>query len=243
LIISVHAVTAISTSFLASAVEVTEAYTIVLAVGLSRGWRSASLGTFAALVVLAISVIALGPLLASVPLQAIQGPMGLLLLLFGMGWLRKAILRAGGVIPLHDENLIFEKQMHNLGSATRPNIVDAAGALTAFQGVLLEGLEVVFIVIAVGVERGMLLPASAGALLACVAVLSIGAMVHKPLSRVPENTLKFAVGVMLTSFGIFWIGEALRVTWPGGDLALVYIAAVFLIVGVAMSSYLRRAAT
>lgn len=239
--IAAHAITAISTAFLASVVEVTEAYTIVLAVGLSRGWRPALAGTVAALSFLAVMVAAFGPLLEEVPLGTLQLPIGVLLLVFGMGWLRKAILRAGGVIPLHDESAIFANEMAQLKRAgVQSKRFDMPGAFTAFQGVLLEGLEVVFIVIAVGAGRGLLAPASAGAALACVLVLLIGALVHKPLSRVPENTLKFAVGVMLTSFGIFWVGEALGIAWPGADLALVYIAAAFLLLGLTAASRLRR---
>lgn len=238
-----HAITAILAAFLASIVEVTEAYTIVLAVGLSRGWRSASAGAAAALIVLTLIVAAFGPLLGRVPVAALQLPIGLLLLLFGMGWLRKAILRAGNVIPLHDENAIFANEMAELqGDSVGLNGLDTAGALTAFQGVLLEGLEVVFIVIAVGAGHSLLVPASVGAALACLLVLSIGAIIHRPLSRVPENTLKFAVGVMLTSFGVFWIGEALGVAWPGADFALVYIAGTFLMSGLVTASYLKRSA-
>ena len=188
---------------------------------------------------LALTVAILGPLLSRIPLTALQLPIGLLLLLFGMGWLRKAILRAAGLIPLHDETQIFAQEMTELrktGNAT----VHAGGMLTAFQGVLLEGLEVIFIVMAVGVGRNLLVPASVGALLALVLVLIAGVIVHKPLSRVPENTLKFAVGVMLSGFGVFWIGEALGVSWPGSDLALVYIAATFLLAGLISASHLRR---
>lgn len=234
-----HAIAAISAAFLASLVEVTEAYTIVLAVGLSRGWRSAFVGTGAALLVLALTVAIFGPLLSRIPLYALQLPIGLLLLLFGMGWLRKAILRAAGLIPLHDEAQIFAQEMSALKGA-RGTAVHAGGMLTAFQGVLLEGLEVIFIVIAVGVGRNLLVPASQGAALACLLVLAAGAVVHKPLSRVPENTLKFAVGVMLSSFGVFWIGEALGVPWPGSDFALAYIASTFLLAGVASATHLKR---
>ena len=234
-----HAIAAISAAFLASVVEVTEAYTIVLAVGLSRGWRSAFAGTAAALALLALTVTIFGPLLSHVPLTALQLPIGLLLLVFGMGWLRKAILRAGGVIALHDETAIFAQEMAALKGGNGSTI-HAGGMLTAFQGVLLEGLEVIFIVIAVGVGRNLLVPASAGAALACILVLGVGAVVHRPLSRVPENTLKFAVGVMLSSFGVFWIGEALGVAWPGSDFALGYIAATFLLSGVATASHLKR---
>lgn len=234
-----HAIAAISAAFLASLVEVTEAYTIVLAVGLSRGWRSAFVGAGAALLVLALTVAIFGPLLSRIPLHALQLPIGLLLLLFGMGWLRKAILRAAGLIPLHDEAQIFAQEMSALKGA-RGTAVHAGGMLTAFQGVLLEGLEVIFIVIAVGVGRNLLVPASQGAALACLLVLAAGAVVHKPLSRVPENTLKFAVGVMLSSFGVFWIGEALGVPWPGSDFALAYIAGTFLLAGVASATHLKR---
>jgi uncharacterized membrane protein len=241
--IMAHAITAISAAFLASVVEVTEAYTIVLAVGLSRGWRSAFAGAGAALIVLTLMVAAFGPLLSRVPLMALQLPIGVLLLVFGMGWLRKAILRAGGVIPLHDENLIFANEMALLqGDGAGLKGLDTVGALTAFQGVLLEGLEVVFIVIAVGAGGGLLVPASAGAGLACLLVLLVGGVIHKPLSRVPENKLKFAVGVMLTSFGLFWVGEALGVAWPGVEFALAYIAVAFLASGLATASYLKRSA-
>jgi uncharacterized membrane protein len=242
--ISTQAFTAISAAFLASLVEVTEAYTIVLAVGLSRGWRAAAAGTAMALSFLVVMVAVLGPFLNRVPLAALQLPIGLLLLVFGMGWLRKAILRAGGVIPLHDENAIFATEMTELQRAGAGlGGFDTAAALTAFQGVLLEGLEVVFIVTAVGAGPGLLVPASAGAALACLLVLLIGAAARKPLSRVPENALKFAVGLMLTSFGIFWIGEAVGVAWPGADFALAYIAGAFLISGLATTFYLRRSAT
>lgn len=235
-----HAIAAISAAFLASLVEVTEAYTIVLAVALSRGWRSALTGTAAALALLVLMVIAFGPLLSRVPLSALQLPIGLLLLLFGMGWLRKAILRAAGLIPLHDEALIFEKELAALKSGGGLASLDTGGMLTAFQGVLLEGLEVVFIVIAVGVGRHLLVAASAGAALACLLVLAAGAVIHRPLSQVPENTLKFAVGVMLASFGVFWIGEALSVPWPGADFALGYIAGTFLLVGTSAAALLKR---
>ncbi len=232
-----HALTAIASSFLASVVEVTEAYTIVLAVGLTRGWRPALIGLIAGLAILGIAVLLLGPILASIPLATLQLPIGLLLLLFGMGWLRKAVLRAAGIIPLHDEALIFEKETQALHGAR-----DSGAILTAFQGVLLEGLEVIFIVIAVGGTGNLLIPASVGAALACALVLAAGAILHRPLSRVPENSLKFVVGVMLTSFGVFWIGEALDAHWPGADFALVYIAAIFLVSGLMMAYYLRRMA-
>jgi uncharacterized membrane protein len=234
------ALAAVTAAFLASAVEVTEAYTIVLAVWLSRGWRAAIAGTIAALVALALIVAGLGPVLDRVPLAALQFPIGVLVLLFGLGWLRKAILRASGALALHDEDKIFAAEMAELGGEGAARGFDAAGTLTAFQGVLLEGLEVVFIVIAVGAGRGLLIPASLGAAAACLAVLAIGALIHKPLSRVPENTLKFAVGVMLSSFGVFWVGEAMSVPWPETDFALVYIALAFLAVSLGLVQLAKR---
>jgi uncharacterized membrane protein len=234
------ALAAVTAAFLASAVEVTEAYTIVLAVWLSRGWRAAIAGTIAALVALALIVAGLGPVLDRVPLAALQFPIGVLVLLFGLGWLRKAILRASGALALHDEDKIFAREMAELGGKGAARGFDTAGTLTAFQGVLLEGLEVVFIVIAVGAGRGLLIPASLGAAAACLAVLAIGALIHKPLSRVPENTLKFAVGVMLSSFGVFWVGEAMSVPWPETDFALVYIALAFLAVSLGLVQLVKR---
>lgn len=237
------AIAAVTAAFLASLVEVTEAYTIVLAVGLSRGWRAALFGLAAALVSLALIVLALGPVLDRVPLSALQLPIGLLVLVFGAGWLRKAVLRTAGIIALHDEEKIFAEEMRALGGPHAVKGLDMTGALTAYQGVLLEGLEVVFIVIAVGAGRGLLAPASVGAAAACLLILVIGAAAHRPLSRVPENTLKLVVGVMLSSFGVFWIGEALDVPWPGSDIALVYIALTFLLLALGLARLLgaRRA--
>lgn len=233
---------AISAAFLASLVEVVEAFTIVLAVGTVRGWRPAFLGTSAALAVLAVIVVLLGPMLDRVPLHLLQFVIGVLLLLFGLRWLRKAILRAAGYIALHDEESEFTKETAYLQGAARqrkPHLDWLAG-LAAFKAVMLEGLEVVFIVIAVGAGRGLLIPASLGALGACLLVLAIGLLVHKPLSRVPENTLKFVVGVMLSAFGVFWTGEGLGVEWPGGDLILLGFALAFLAVGLALARLLRR---
>lgn len=221
---------AIGSAFLASLVEVVEAFTIILAVATLRGWRPAVLGAGAALAVLGAIVLALGPLLDRVPLHLLQLVIGVLLLLFGIGWLRKAALRAAGVIPLHDEDAIFAAESAHLSEEARRRTtsLDWIAGIAAFKAVLLEGLEVVFIVIAVGAGRGLLWPASLGALAACAAVLVVGAFVHKPLSRVPENTLKFGVGVMLSAFGVFWTGEGLGVEWPGADLALFVFAALFL---------------
>jgi uncharacterized membrane protein len=223
---------AIGAAFVASLVEVVEAFTIVLAAGTLRGWRAAIAGTAAGLAVLASIVVALGPLLDQVPLHLLQLAIGVLLLLFGMGWLRKAVLRAGGIVPLHDENAAFATETAALSDAAAPRRsgYDWLAAVMAFKAVLLEGLEVVFIVIAVGAGRGLLLPASLGALAACVVVLAVGAIVHRPLARVPENTLKFAVGVILCAFGVFWTGEGVGIAWPGGDLMILFFGAVFLLV-------------
>jgi len=236
---------AMTAAFLASLVEAVEALTIVLAVATVRGWRPAGLGALAGLLVLALIVVALGPLLDHVPLHLLQLVIGVLLLLFGMRWLRKAILRAAGVIPLHDEALTFAAETEELREQARRNEarLDWLAAITTFKAVLLEGLEVVFIVIALGSGRGMLIPASVGAIAACLAVAAVGLIVHQPLARVPENTLKFAVGVMLSAFGVFWTGEGLGVAWPGGDLAIVAFAAMFLAVSGAAVLLARRPKT
>jgi len=219
-------------AFLASLVEAVEALTIVLAVATVRGWRPAGLGALAGLAVLALIVAARGPLLGQVPLRLLQFVIGVLLLLFGMRWLRKAILRAAGVIPLHDEAKAFATETAELREQARRNEarLHLIAAIATFKAVLLEGLEVVFIVIALGAGREMLVPASAGAVAACLAVAVIGLIVHRPLARVPENTLKFAVGIMLSAFGLFWTGEGLGVAWPGSDFAIVGFAAILLAV-------------
>jgi Ca2+/H+ antiporter, TMEM165/GDT1 family len=233
---------AVSAAFLSSLVEVVEAFTIVLAVATVRGWRPASLGAAAGLALLGLLVIAFGPLLDLVPLRLLQFTIGILLLLFGMRWLRKAILRAAGVIALHDETLAFASETAELQDQARRHEarLDWLAGLTSFKAVVLEGLEVVFIVIAVGAGRGLVLPASLGALAACVLVLVIGLFVHRPLARVPENTLKFAVGVMLSAFGVFWLGEAFGVPWPGDDIAIPVIAVLFLATALAAVRIARR---
>jgi uncharacterized membrane protein len=237
-----HIGPAMTAAFLASLVEAVEALTIVLAVATVRGWRPAGLGALAGLVLLVLIVAALGPLLDRVPLHLLQLAIGILLLLFGMRWLRKAILRSAGVIPLHDEAMAFAIETAELREQARRQQarLDWLAALASFKAVLLEGLEVVFIVIAVSAGRGLLVPASAGALAACLLVAGAGFAVHRPLARVPENTLKFAVGVMLSAFGVFWTGEGLGVAWPGADLAIVAFAALFLAVGGAAVALARR---
>jgi uncharacterized membrane protein len=237
-----HIGPAVTAAFLASLVEAVEALTIVLAVATVRGWRPAGLGALAGLLVLALIVVTLGPLLGHVPLRLLQFVIGVLLLLFGMRWLRKAILRAAGVIPLHDEATAFATETAELREQARRSEarLDWIAALTTFKAVLLEGLEVVFIVIALGAGRGMLIPASAGAVAACLFVAAVGLIVHRPLARVPENTLKFAVGIVLSAFGVFWTGEGLGVAWPGEDLAIVAFAVMFLAVSGAAVVLARR---
>jgi uncharacterized membrane protein len=237
-----HIGPAITAAFLASLVEAVEALTIVLAVATVRGWRPAGLGAVAGLAALALIVAGLGPLLDAVPLHLLQLAIGVLLLLFGLRWLRKAILRAAGIIPLHDEAAAFATETAELREQANRQAarLDWLAALASFKAVLLEGLEVVFIVIAVSAGRGLLVPASAGALAACLMVAGVGFAVHRPLARVPENTLKFAVGVMLSAFGVFWTGEGLGVAWPGEDLAIVAFAALFLAVGFGAVTLARR---
>jgi uncharacterized membrane protein len=233
------AATAVSAAFLGSLVEAVEALTIVLAVASVRGWRPAALGAAAGLGLLALIVAALGPLLDRVPLHLLQLMIGVLLLLFGVRWLRKAILRAAGLIPLHDEEAAYAAGTAELREHRAR--LDWLAGLASFKAVLLEGLEVVFIVIAVGGGRGLLLPASMGALAACGLVAIAGFALRRPLARVPENTLKFAVGVMLSAFGVFWTGEGLGIAWPGADLAILGFAALFLLVAVLTVPALKRA--
>ena len=232
---------AISAAFLASLVEAVEAVTIVLAVATVRGWRSAGSGALAGLASLAILVLTVGPLLERVPLGALQLAIGVLLLWFGMRWLRRAVLRAAGILALRDEQAVFERTSAHLRHQQQSMIrVDWLAALATFKAVLLEGLEVVFIVLAVGAGHHLLGAASIGALAACVLVAAIGFGMRRPLARVPENTLKFSVGVLLSAFGVFWIGEGVGVAWPGGDLALPGIAALLLFLAIALIRGLRR---
>jgi uncharacterized membrane protein len=214
-------------AFLASLVEVVEAFTIVLAVGVTAGWRPALLGAAGALVVLGLLVAVLGPLLELAPLGLLQFAIGVLLVLFGLRWLRKAILRAAGLLPLHDEALAFARETSELSRHARGRRADFRAGTASFNAVLLEGIEVVFIVVAVGAGRGMVGYASLGAAAAVVLITAVGLVVHRTLATIPENSLKFVVGLMLTSFGGFWIGEGLGVAWPGADLSLLAILAVF----------------
>ena len=238
--------------FLASAVEMVEAATIVVAVGVTRGWRGALLGVGAGLVALAVTVAVLGPAVTAIPRSALQLTVGGLLLIFGLGWLRKAILRAGGVKALHNEEESFHEQRERAREATvAAGGLDTYGFTVSFKGVLLEGLEVVFIVLTFGANQGAspgtnrgnsIGIAALGALAAAVVVLAVVLVVRGPLSRVPENTMKFAVGTLLTSFGTFWGVEGAGGNWPGGDIALALIIPVTLAVGLGMVGALRRTA-
>jgi uncharacterized membrane protein len=233
---------AVLAAFLSSLVEAVEALTIVLAVATVRGWRPAGLGAIAGLALLGAIVLALGPVLDAVPLRLLQLAIGVLLLLFGMRWLRKAILRAAGVIALHDETKAFAKETAELREQARRHEarLDWLAGVASFKAVVLEGLEVVFIVIAVGAGHGLLVPASIGAIAACLLVAGVGFLIHRPLTRVPENTLKFVVGVMLSSFGVFWTGEGLGVAWPGEDLAILAFVALFALIALLASALARR---
>jgi Ca2+/H+ antiporter, TMEM165/GDT1 family len=234
------AMPAISAAFLASFVEVVEAFTIVLAVGTVRGWRPALSGAGAALAVLALLVVTLGPLFSLVPIHGLQLVLGVLMLMFGMRWLRKAILRQAGVIALHDEDKIYGEETAHLKDeiAAQAKAGDWIAASSAFKAVLLEGVEVVFIVLAVGAGHGLIFAASLGALAAVALVALIGVAVHKPLTRVPENTLKYAVGVMLSAFGTFWTLEGLGGSWPGADLAILALGVGYLLAGLAIGRWI-----
>lgn len=230
--------------FLACTVEAVEATTIVVAVGVSRGWRSAVQGVAAGLLVLAVIVAALGPALRVVPLGGLRLVVGGLLLIFGLGWLRKAILRASGFTALHDEDAIYARELAAACAAgrTRGAAVDDWYAFTlSFKGVLLEGLEVAFIVVTFGANQGSVPLAVLGAVIAVVFVATAGVVIRGPLARVPENTLKFAVGVLLTSFGMFWGAEGAGAHWPGADAALLGVIAVVLLTALGLVRLLRRA--
>jgi uncharacterized membrane protein len=230
-------------AFLASAVEMVEALTIVLAVGVTRGWRSTLLGVGSALLALGALIAVLGPSISSVPINDLRLVVGALLLVFGLQWLRKAMLRASGYKPLHDEDAAFARERaeaERAGHDTRGG-VDWYSYTLSFKGVFLEGLEVVFIVITFGTARtnGVALAAAAAAA-ALVVVVTAGALVHAPLSRVPENTLKFTVGLLLTTFGTFWAAEGAGASWPGDDAALVGLLAFYVLTSLGGLRLLRR---
>jgi uncharacterized membrane protein len=248
-----HASLLVLASFLASAVEMVEALTIVLAAGITRGWRSSLIGVALALVALAVITALLGPALTVIPIHTLQMVVGTLLLVFGLQWLRKAILRASGFKALHDEDAIFQREVADAqshGVEVRAGL-DWYAFTLCFKGVLLEGLEVAFIVVTFGAAQtvtsgaaqNQVVLAALGALAALVVVLGVGLVVHRPLSRVPENTLKYAVGLLLSTFGTFWAAEGVGVEWPGSDAAILVILVVYTLVTLAFVQGLRRQQT
>ena len=236
------AVFLVLSAFLASAVEMVEALTIVLAVGVTRDWRSTLSGVGAATLSLAAIVAALGPALTLIPIDALRLVVGALLLVFGLQWLRKAILRASGYVSLHDEEAAFARETAEARAAglERRAGLDWYAFTIAFKGVLLEGLEVAFIVLTFGSTQGSIPLAALGAGAAVVLVAVAGLVAHAPLARVPENTLKFAVGTMLTTFGIFWATEGAGADWPEGDAALLGVLGFVVASSLALVVLLRR---
>jgi uncharacterized membrane protein len=226
--------------FLACAVEAVEALTIVLAVGTTRSWSSALRGVAAAALALAVIVAALGPALTSLPIGVLRVAVGGMLLIFGLQWLRKAILRAAGAKAKHDELEIYARE------ARAAEVAGAGGGgfdsyafAIAFKGVLLEGLEVAFIVLTFGANQHRIGLAAIAAAAAALSVLALGIAVRAPLARIPENTMKFAVGVMLCSFGMFWSAEGAGAHWPGGDVAIPVLVVAVLAIAVAMVGKLQ----
>jgi uncharacterized membrane protein len=229
-------------SFLASAVEMVEALTIVLAAGITRGWRSALTGVASAVVALGAVVGALGPALTLVPIDTLRLVVGALLLVFGLQWLRKAILRASGYKALHDETVAFAHELEEAEHAPHEEVagLDWYAFVLSFKGVFLEGLEVAFIVLTFGSTQGSIPLAAVGAAAAIVLVTVVGIVVRAPLARVPENAMKFAVGVMLTTFGIFWTTEGVGAHWPGGDASLPGVLVFVLGTSFALVAILKR---
>lgn len=241
-----HVGPTIVAAFLASTVECIEALTVVLAVGTVRGWRSALLGTSTAVGVLLLVVAGLGSVLTHIPLGIMQLVIGALLLLFGMRWLHKAILRSAGVIARHDETQVYAREQNALQRTTTraSGRADSVAFALAFKSVILEGMEVVFIVTALAAgDSALLWPAGIGAFAALIVVVALGVVVRRPLARIPENTLKFLVGVLLSAFGTFWIGEGLHFGWLGRDWAIVGLIAGYLAVAVLATGTCRRYAT
>jgi uncharacterized membrane protein len=229
-------------SFLACGVEAVEALTVILAVGVTRGWRAALIATGAATSALTVLVLAFGPTLSHVPIGTLRVVVGTLLLVFGMGWLRKAILRATGYTALRDESALYEKQVEEArkGPAGAGGPMDWYGFTLVFKSVFLEGLEVAFIVLTFGSSQHSIPLATLGAVIALVSVAAIGLVVHRPLSRVPENAMKFAVGLMLCAFGIFWSVEGAGAEWPGADLSILGILGCLVVVSFTLVVVLRR---
>ena len=230
--------------FLACAVEAVEALTIVLAAGVGRDWRSALFGVGCSLTVLVLIVVALGPALTAIPLEALRLVVGGLLLIFGLQWLRKSILRAAGLKAMHDEAAAYRNELAAAEAAPfdrRGVVTDWYSFTLSFKGVLLEGLEVVFIALTFGANQSNIPLAAIAALSAVAVVVLAGIAVRAPLARVPENAMKFIVGVMLTSFGIFWGAEGAGAQWPGADAALLVLVPAVAVFALALVAFLRRA--
>ena len=237
-----NALPLILTVFVACVVEAVEALTIVLAAGITREWKSTFQGMGAAIIVLAVVTAAIGPAISFLPLTALRLVIGALLAIFGLQWLRKAVLRATGFKALHDEASAYLRQVAAAESAARESrrgVSDWYSFTLAFKGVLLEGLEVVFIVITFGDNQHNIGAAVIGAAAAIVVVTLTGIAVRAPLTKVPENWMKFAVGVMLTSFGTFWGAEGAGVAWPGNDAALLVLVPLVALVAAAYIFWLR----
>jgi uncharacterized membrane protein len=227
--------------FLACAVEAVEALTIVLAVGITRSWSSALSGVAAAMIALAAFVLALGPAIASLPLDALRIVVGGLLLIFGLQWLGKAILRSAGLKAKHDELQTYEHEVETARKAGKRHPgFDAYSFTISFKGVLLEGLEVAFIVLTFGANQHRIGLAAGAAGIAVVTVVAVGLAARAPLTSVPENTLKLLVGVMLSSFGMFWGAEGAGAHWPGGDASLLAIIPAVLVFAIACAVVMRR---
>jgi uncharacterized membrane protein len=242
-IVSTSAVILVLATFLASAVEAVEALTIVLAVGVTRGWRSPLIGAGMATLALALVIGVFGPALALIPIGALRIVVGVLLLIFGLQWLRKAILRSSGYKALRNEAALYEAEIAEARVAERTIRagMDWYAFTLAFKGVFLEGLEVAFIVLTFGTNQGNIPLAAVGAGLALLLVIVVGALIHQPLSQVPENTMKFAVGLMLSTFGIFWSVEGAGIAWPGADFAILGILAFLTLVSFGFVLLLQRA--
>ena len=225
--VSTGVVVLVGAVFLTCAVEMVEALTIVLAVGQTRGWRSALEGAGLALVVLAALVGAFGPALLEVPLDLLRVIVGGVLLIFGMQWLRKAVLRASGLRAKHDEDEIYQRKVAELGAHDESVNRDRVAFVVAFKGVFLEGLEVVIIVLTLGASSHRMALAAVSAAAALVVVGAIGVVVARQLSRVPENAMKMSVGVALVTYGTFWTGEGLKIRWPGNDAMLLAFLALY----------------
>jgi uncharacterized membrane protein len=252
MISSVHQYASMAAAFTGSLVEAVEAFTIVLAVGTVRGWRSALVGALLGLAALFATAAIFGPAIARVPIHLLQIVIGTLLILFGVRWLRKAILRSASVIALHDENIAFawETQAIRSDAGTRSPLRSGAGAhyslnalamLASFKAVMLEGIEVIVIVIGIGAASHTMASASIGAIVACLLVAAAGALLHRPLSRIPENALKFAVGLLVCAFGLFWFGEGIGIAWPYADAAIIGLFAGLLVFSLAAVRLVRQA--